>query len=338
MEATPGDNNHSSTAPLQQTKEQQPAPTQEEGQSRTNEHGHRWKRRQNVSAATRLNRRKHFIAVLGEFVGTFLFLFFAFGGTNVANTPSEDTSAGSTNVTVHTSQLLYISLSFGISLAVTAWVFFRISGGLFNPAVSLGLVLAGAISPLRGVILTIAQILGAIAAAGVIEGLLGSLNVRTTLDHGMTVARGLFLEMFLTAMLMFTILLLAVEKHRATFLAPIGIGLALFIAEMVGVYYTGGSLNPARSFGPDVVLGEFAGSHWIYWVGPFLGSSLAAAFYRFIKWMEYEVVNPKQDATGKAEAEAAAAEAARMEVEGEPDLKVGDEEEGRPHEQRLLRI
>lgn len=59
MEATPGDNNHSSTAPLQQTKEQQPAPTQEEGQSRTNEHGHRWKRRQNVSAATRLNRRKH---------------------------------------------------------------------------------------------------------------------------------------------------------------------------------------------------------------------------------------------------------------------------------------
>lgn len=55
---------------------------------------------------------------------------------------------------------------------------------------------------------------------------------------------GLFLEMFLTALLMITILLLAAEKHKATYLAPVGIGLALFIAEMTGVYYTGGSLNP----------------------------------------------------------------------------------------------
>ena len=59
--------------------------------------------------------------------------------------------------------------------------------------------------------------------------------------------------------LMLAILLLAAEKHKATFIAPIGIGLALFVAELLGVYYTGGSLNPARSFGPDVVLGQFAG-------------------------------------------------------------------------------
>ena len=58
---------------------------------------------------------------------------------------------------------------------------------------------------------------------------------------------------------MLAILLLAAEKHKATFIAPIGIGLALFVAELLGVYYTGGSLNPARSFGPDVVLGQFAG-------------------------------------------------------------------------------
>jgi aquaporin related protein len=57
---------------------------------------------------------------------------------------------------------------------------------------------------------------------------------------------GLFLEMFLTALLMLAILFLAAEKHKATFLAPVGIGLALFMAEMTGVYYTGGSLNPVR--------------------------------------------------------------------------------------------
>ena len=72
--------------------------------------------------------RKHFVAASGEFVGTFLFLFFSFGGTQVANivTPS---------ATPNPSQLLYIALSFGFSLGITAWAFYRISGGLFNPAV-----------------------------------------------------------------------------------------------------------------------------------------------------------------------------------------------------------
>jgi len=81
----------------------------------------------------------------------------------------------------------------------------------------------------------------------------------------------------------------------ATFIAPVGIGLALFIAELVGVYYTGGSLNPARSFGPCVVTGIFDKEHWIYWVGPAIGAILAVLFYKFIKILEYEVANPGQD-------------------------------------------
>jgi aquaporin rerated protein, other eukaryote len=74
--------------------------------------------------------------------------------------------------------------------------------------------------------------------------------------------------MFLTAQLVLTVFMLAVEKHKSTFLAPVGIGLALFVAEIAGVYYTGGSLNPARSFGPDVVLGSFPSYHWIYCTVP----------------------------------------------------------------------
>jgi aquaporin related protein len=68
--------------------------------------------------------------------------------------------------------------------------------------------------------------------------------------------------MFLTALLIFTICMLAVEKHKSTFLAPVGIGIALFVAELAGVYFTGGSLNPARSFGPCVALKSFPGYHW----------------------------------------------------------------------------
>jgi hypothetical protein len=89
--------------------------------------------------------------------------------------------------------------------------------------------------------------------------------------------------MFLTAQLVFTIFMLATEKHEGTFIAPVGIGLSLFVAELMGVYYTGGSVNPARSFGPAVVIQKFDSYHWIYWVGPILGAILASAFYMFIK-------------------------------------------------------
>jgi len=84
--------------------------------------------------------RGHAVAVIGELVGTVLFLFFAFAGTQVANI-SSNTNTGTTVITTvaqkNPSELLYISLAFGFSLAVNAWVFFRVSGGLFNPAVSL---------------------------------------------------------------------------------------------------------------------------------------------------------------------------------------------------------
>ena len=73
--------------------------------------------------------RAHFIAMSGEFVGTTLFLYFAFAATQIANTITPSN-------TVTIDQMMFISVAFGFSLAVTAWVFFRVSGGLFNPAVS----------------------------------------------------------------------------------------------------------------------------------------------------------------------------------------------------------
>ncbi|TKA27860.1 hypothetical protein B0A54_16385 [Friedmanniomyces endolithicus] len=249
--------------------------------------------------------RNHFIAMVGELVGTFLFLFFAFAATQVANAAAAaanangngaQTSNGGISQSPNASTLLYISLAFGFSLAVNAWVFFRITGGLFNPAVTLALALIGAVPWIRAGLVFIAQIVGSIAASAVVSGLFpGPLNVATNLGGGTTIVQGLFIEMFLTALLVFTILMLAAEKHKGTFLAPVGIGLSLFVAEMAGVYYTGGSLNPARSFGVNVILGYFPGYHWIYWLGPFLGALLAVGFYRFVKMLEYETANPGQD-------------------------------------------
>jgi aquaporin related protein len=67
----------------------------------------------------------------------------------------------------------------------------------------------------------------------------------------------------------------------------------------IGVLFTGGSLNPARTFGPDVVNRKFDGYHWIYWLGPLLGAIFAVIFYRLIKMLEYETANPGADFDGQ---------------------------------------
>lgn len=242
--------------------------------------------------------KNHFVASLGEFIGTTLFLLFAFAGTEVANIQSQanqsdsndsnTTTGGATGFNI--AVLLYISLIFGFSLMVNVWIFFRISGGLFNPAVTLAMLLVRAIPPIRAACLFLAQILGSLLASVIVRYLFPeTFNVRTTLSGGTSIVQGVFIEAVLTAELVFTIFMLAKEKHKATFIAPVGIGLALFIAEMVGVQFTGGSLNPARSFGPCVVTATFDKEHWIYWVGPTIGALFAVVFYRFIKTLEYEV-------------------------------------------------
>ncbi|KAF4967236.1 hypothetical protein FZEAL_10555 [Fusarium zealandicum] len=244
------------------------------------------------------NFKNHFVATLGEFIGTTMFLFFAFAGTEVANIQSDTTSKTTTGETTgfNVATLLYISVIFGFSLMVNVWIFFRISGGLFNPAVTLGMLLTKSISATRAACLFVSQMLGGMFASVVVNFLFPEkFNVRTTLGGGATLVQGVFIEAILTAELVFTIFMLAKEKHRATFIAPVGIGLALFIAEMVGVQFTGGSLNPARSFGPCVITGTFDTEHWIYWVGPFLGSLIAVCFYWFIKTLEYEMANPGAD-------------------------------------------
>lgn len=99
----------------------------------------------------------------------------------------------------------------------------------------------------RGFLLVVAQLVGAIVASFIVQELFPSeFNVRTTLSPQTSIARGVVIEAFLTAELVFTVFMLAKEKHRATYMAPVGIGLALFVAELVGVFFTGGSLNPAR--------------------------------------------------------------------------------------------
>ncbi|GJE85560.1 aquaporin-like protein [Phanerochaete sordida] len=231
-------------------------------------------------------------AALLEFVGTTVFLMLAFGG--VQATGAEQASAGANGVGV--SRVMYISLSFGLSLLISAWLFFRVTGGLFNPNVSTALLLAGVIEPVRFVLFCIAQLLGGIAAAALVLALTpDALASNCTLAPGINPAQAVWMEAFTTAILCLAVLMLAAEKHIATPFAPVGIGLTLFACELFSVYYTGGALNTARAFGPAVVTGFPSGTQWVYWVGPGIGSLIAAALYAALKHYRYWTLNPGQD-------------------------------------------
>ncbi|KAF4858561.1 Aquaporin-2 [Colletotrichum siamense] len=241
--------------------------------------------------------RNKIVSGLGEFCGTFLFLFFSFAGTQVANVVAA-ASASEDTLTV----ILFVALSFGVSLTANVWAFYRVSGGLFNPVVTLALVVCGGLPVLRGLLILPVQIIAGICAAGIASAMFpGPLVVDTLLGNGTNTAQGFFIELILTAQLVFVILMLAVEKHRSTFLAPVGIGVSFFLSELVGVYFTGASLNPARSFGPAVVNRQFPGYFWIYVFGPTFGSLLACLLYAVLRWLRYYEVNPDQDADGQDE-------------------------------------
>ncbi|EJD40231.1 aquaporin-like protein [Auricularia subglabra TFB-10046 SS5] len=192
---------------------------------------------------------------------------------------------------------MYISAGFGFALLVAAWLFFRISGALFNPNISTALLIIGVIKPLRYIFYVIAQLIGGIVAAAIVQGLMpGPLAVNTVPSPRINRAQALFIEMFVTSFLTLAVLMLAVEKHRTTPFAPIGVGITLFICELWSIPLTGGSVNTARSFGPAVVT-EFSNTHWIYWLGPTMGAVLASIVYIFIKGSKYWKLAPDQDAT-----------------------------------------
>lgn len=236
--------------------------------------------------------KNHAIAMIGEAIGTGSFLFFAFAGAEVA---LYGKATGQIE-TFDPAVIMYIALSFGLSLLVNVFVFFRVSGGLFNPAVTFAMLLTGSIPPMRCLCLFIAQMLACMFSSYIVSVLIPtSFDVVTAPSNGATTAQAVCLEFILTAYLVMTILMMAGENHRGRYNAPVAIGLALFSAHLVGVQWTGASLNPCRSFGPAVVSGTWT-QHWIYWVGPGVGAILAAGLYKTLKHMRYEEANPGQDA------------------------------------------
>lgn len=159
--------------------------------------------------------RNHFIAAYGEFVGTFIFLWCAYVICNVANHALDLKSVDNTPTTSHPSQVIMIAIGFGFSVMFSVWCFAGVSGGALNPAVTLSLALARAITPTRCIVMWLAEIVAGMAAGGAASAMTpGPVLFTNSLGLSCSRSRGLFLEMFGTTILCLTVLMTAVEKRE----------------------------------------------------------------------------------------------------------------------------
>jgi len=195
--------------------------------------------------------------------------------------------------------ILSVALAHGLTLAVFIYMYGHISGTHVNPAVTLGLALNGTIKWVEGIVYWVAQFLGAVLAMFLLTRILLLIADANVFNRMATSGEltsnfpyyAMGFEVLLTFFLVSTVLHAAVDGKAGQF-AGLVIGLTLVIAILAGGPLTGASLNPARSFGPAIFTSTVtAGTpdyqnpmfYLIYFVGPFIGSVLAVAVYRFFK-------------------------------------------------------
>lgn len=210
--------------------------------------------------------------LIAEFIGTFTLVLFGCGSAVLA---------GVDNV-----GQLGISLAFGGAIIAMAYGIGSLSGCHVNPAVSLAAFIAGRMNARDMVGYWVAQFAGALVAAGVLAvvsgqtGNLGQNGFGPDYLGGYTMQSALIFEIVMTALFVIVILGSTSEKAPAGF-AGVAIGVTLAVIHIVGIQVTGVSVNPARSFGPAVIVGGDALSTlWLFFVAPAIGAVIGALLYR----------------------------------------------------------
>jgi len=218
-----------------------------------------------------------------EFIGTF-WLVLGGCGSAVLAAAFPDVGIG----------LLGVSLAFGLTVLTMAFAIGHISGCHLNPAVSIGLFVGGRFEAKELVPYIVAQVLGGIAAGGVLYLIAsGKAGFDVTAgfasngygEHspgGYSLLAALVTEVVMT--MMFLIIILGATDERAPQgFAPIAIGLGLTLIHLISIPVTNTSVNPARSTGVALYVGGWAISQlWLFWIAPIIGAALGGIVYRFI--------------------------------------------------------
>jgi aquaporin Z len=198
--------------------------------------------------------------------------------------------------------LMGIAVAHGLVLAVMVTNLGHISGGHFNPAVTVGAWVAGKIETVRAGWYVVVQLAGAAAGAGLLRLSIPERIWRSdflgtpTVNHQLTTSgRAVLLEAILTFFLVFTVFATAIDDRGAfKSIAGFAIGLVLTFDILVGGALTGASMNPARTFGPALVAGHWT-DFWVYVAGPLSGGIIAAAVYWLSFLRDREVSAPREE-------------------------------------------
>ena len=181
-------------------------------------------------------------------------------------------------------------MAFGLAVVAMAYTIGGVSGCHINPAITLGCLLTKRISCKDATMYMIFQVLGAFIGSALLYALVSTspeLAQGTTTGANAcsgTVINGLVAEIVLTMVFVLVVLGTTDEKKGAGNFAGLAIGLSLILIHLVGIHYTGTSVNPARSLAPAIFEGGAALEQvWVFWVGPLVGGALAACIWKMIK-------------------------------------------------------
>ena len=225
---------------------------------------------------------------IAEFIGTFVLVFFACGTAAVVGCTAEGNAA-----------YLLTALAFGLVIVAMAYSIGNISGCHINPAVSIAMLVSGKLSLKDFAGYVVAQFAGAIAGAGCLLAVLGhdrvfgtaatetaeavkGLGLGTNGLFNGSIGASLIIEVILT--FVFVLAILGVTSKPAfSNVAGLVIGLSLTLVHILGIYFTGTSVNPARSFGPAVFMGGDALANvWVFILAPLVGGILAALCWKYL--------------------------------------------------------
>ncbi|HEX3537794.1 MAG TPA: aquaporin Z [Stellaceae bacterium] len=222
-----------------------------------------------------------------EFIGTF---WLVLGGCGSAVLAAKFPEVGI--------GLVGVALAFGLTVLTMAYALGHVSGGHFNPAVTIGLFAGGRTPAGELLPYILAQLAGAIVAAGLLYliasgkpgfDLAAGFAANGYGEHspgGYSLAAGLISELVLTAGFLFVIMGATDARAPAGF-APIAIGLALTLIHLISIPITNTSVNPARSTGPAILVGGWALAQlWLFWLAPILGGIAGAVGYRWLATVE----------------------------------------------------
>ncbi len=212
---------------------------------------------------------------LAEMVGTMVLVLMGCG------------TAVSLNCGVDTASVVGTAVAFGLAVVAMAYTIGGISGCHINPAITLGCLLTGRISGKDAGMYMLFQVIGAFIGSGLLALLVSQVGADGTQTGANACANGpiaaCIAEVILTCVFVLVVLGTTDEKKGAGNFAGLAIGLSLILVHLVGIHYTGTSVNPARSIAPAIFEGGAALNQlWAFIVGPFIGAALAAGIWKMV--------------------------------------------------------